>query len=277
MRPDEPVHSAPRSGGLPIDGSARVLVLTGAGISADSGLTTFRGSHGLWEGHRVEDVATPEGFERDPELVWRFYSDRRAAADAASPNAAHLALVSLERRLGDRFLLATQNVDGLHARAGSRRILEVHGSLWRTRCSLCDAEAFRDERYPVRPPIPTCRNCGGLLRPAIVWFGEMLDSGGERRIGEFIGDARRAGERLVFLAVGTSGSVYPAAGYARIAKSHGAGTWLVNLEAPANATDFDHILLGRAAVVLPPLIDGPSRSLRDSTASTPAGADTMAP
>lgn len=239
---------------LHFDGSTRLLVLTGAGISADSGLATFRGQGGLWAGHRVEDVASPEGFERDPSLVWRFYGERRGAAAAAAPNAAHEALAAIERRLGERFLLATQNVDGLHQRAGSRRVLEVHGSLWRSQCSQCDAEPIVDDAYPVGEPLPRCGACGALMRPAVVWFGEALDYRDEWLLKRFIKDAERARVRLVFLAVGTSGSVYPAAGYARYARDFGAETWLVNLEPPSNAALFDRIVLGRAAEVLPALL-----------------------
>src|SRR5450759_2277649 len=134
--------------------------MTGAGISAESGLATFRGAGGLWDGQPVERVATPEGFATDPALVWRFYSQRRAQAAAAAPNRAHRALAALEDRLGDRFLLATQNVDGLHQRAGSRRVVEMHGSLWRTRCAVCPAPPF-DDRTPVEPPQRVHRGSGG--------------------------------------------------------------------------------------------------------------------
>ncbi len=243
---------------LELDDRTRVLVLTGAGISAESGLATFRGAGGLWSGHRVEEVATPEAFERDPELVWRFYSERRAAAAAAEPNDGHRALARLEARLGDRFLLATQNVDGLHARAGSRRIVELHGSLWARRCSRCDRPATEDGAWPVVPPLPTCDLCGteppAFMRPAIVWFGEQLDVDDERRVKRFVKDAEWAGERLVFLAVGTSATVWPAAGYARYARDFGAETWLVNLEAAENVEAFDRVVLGPAGAVLPALL-----------------------
>ena len=240
--------------------------MTGAGISAESGLATFRGSGGLWEDEPVEEVATPRGFARDPGRVWRFYSARRAAADAARPNAAHLALAALERRMGDRFLLATQNVDGLHLAAGSERVVELHGSLWRTRCSRCNRAAFPDRRYPVTPPLPVCEVCAGqgrepaYLRPAIVWFEEMLDAEDQERIARFL--RRAAAERapLHFLAIGTSGTVYPAAAYVRYAKDLGATTWLANLEAPENAWAFDHVVTGAATAVVPRLlgVDAPA-------------------
>lgn len=239
----------------PIDARTWLLVLTGAGISAESGLSTFRGGGGLWDGQRVEDVATPDAFRRDPALVWHFYSERRAAAAAASPNAAHRALAELEDLLGDRFLLVTQNVDGLHARAGSRRLVEIHGSLWRTKCSACRLPPFSDEAFPIEPPLPRCPRCeaGGrtaLLRPDIVWFGEPLDPGLQGRVIDFIRAAHASSERFVFLAVGTSGQVYPAAAYVDAAKAGGAETWLANLEEPANVASFDRRFIGPATASL---------------------------
>jgi NAD-dependent deacetylase len=239
----------------PIDARTRLLVLTGAGISAESGLATFRGSGGLWDGQRVEDVATPDAFRRDPARVWHFYSERRAAAAAADPNAAHRALVELEELLGDRFLLVTQNVDGLHARAGSGRLIEIHGSLWRAKCSACRLPPFTDEDFPIEPPLPRCPRCaaGGrtaLLRPDIVWFGEPLDPELQGRTIDFMRDANRSGERFIFLAVGTSGQVYPAAAYVDAAKAGGAEAWLANLEEPANAASFDRRFIGPATASL---------------------------
>jgi NAD-dependent deacetylase len=238
---------------IPIDERTRVLVLTGAGISAESGLATFRGAGGLWDGHPVEQVASPEGFAADPGLVWRFYSVRRRDAAAAEPNAAHRALATLEARLRDRFLLATQNVDGLHARAGSERVVEIHGSLWRTRCSRCMRPPFADVAFPVEPPLPRC-SCGGLLRPDIVWFGEMLHAADTERVDRFMRVAARSGGRFVFLAVGTSGNVYPAAGYVDTARRHGAETWLANLDPAANAGRYEHVVGGPAAAILPRLL-----------------------
>jgi NAD-dependent deacetylase len=239
---------------IPIDDRTRVLVLTGAGISAESGLATFRGAGGLWDGHPVEQVASPEGFAADPVLVWRFYSMRRRDAASAEPNAAHLALAALEARLGDRLLLVTQNVDGLHRRAGSARLVEVHGTLWRTRCSACMRPPFADAAFPVEPPLPRCA-CGALLRPDIVWFGEMLDAADTRRVDRFMREAGGSGAQFVFLAVGTSGNVYPAAGYVNAARSLGAETWLANLDPAENAGSFDHLVTGPAGTTLPFLFD----------------------
>jgi len=250
-----PVTWEARVGDAPIsiDDGTRILVLTGAGVSAESGLATFRGAGGLWEGHPVEQVASPEGFAADPELVWRFCGRRREQAAAVAPNAAHRALAALEERLGDRFLLVTQNVDGLHRRAGSERVVEIHGSLWRSRCSRCPRAPFPDASYPVEPPLPRCA-CGALLRPDIVWFGELLDPVATRRVDAFMGESGRPGGRFVFLAVGTSGNVYPAAGYVDAARWHGAETWLANLDPAANAGRFDHVVQGPAGAVLPRLL-----------------------
>jgi len=239
---------------ISFDDTTRLLVLTGAGISAESGLATFRGAGGLWEGSRVEDVATPEAFEANPERVLRFYAARRLGAGAAHPNAAHLALAEAEARLGDRFLLATQNVDGLHARAGSRHTLEIHGSLWRSRCSRCHAGPVEDRSTEIAHPLRACATCGSLMRPDIVWFGEMLDPAHEWAVRSFVKAADMARARLVFLAIGTSGNVYPAAGYVRYAKDLGAETWLANADEAANAHWFDHIVTGPATGVVPALL-----------------------
>lgn len=234
----------------------RLLVLTGAGASAESGISTFRDAGGLWEQHRLEDLATPEAFERNPALVWRFYSRRRAAAKACLPNAGHLALAAIEERLGERFLLVTQNVDALHLRAGSQRVIELHGNLFKTRCSRCGREPFADEQLyeEALPECDRCRKAGrsALLRPHIVWFGEPLFPGNLEAIEAFLAQGPGAG--LVFLAVGTSGVVYPAAGLVSVAKAHGAQTWLVNAEPPDNRSAFDRFVQGKSAEVLPPLL-----------------------
>lgn len=239
-----------------VERDARVLVLTGAGASADSGIPTFRDAGGLWESHRVEDVGSPEGFRRDPQLVWRFYSERRAGVMRASPNAGHAALAALEARLEDRFLLATQNVDGLHVRAGSTRVLELHGSLLRTRCACCDREPFVDADL-YASTLPFCARCDargdtGILRPDIVWFGEALQRAHLDRIEDFV---RRERGPLIFVAIGTSGAVYPAAGIVDAVRRMHGRTWLVNAEPAANAGRFHHVVLGKSAQLLPALFD----------------------
>jgi len=239
----------------PIDDETSVLVLTGAGISAESGIPTFRDAGGLWESHAIEDVASPGGFERDPALVWRFYSERRRKARTCAPNPGHRALALLERRLGDRFLLASQNVDGLHGRAGSERLVELHGNLFLSRCSHCARPPFSDEAEHTGA-LPRCEQCGtGLWRPHIVWFGEMLDPEHLERIDHFMGKAKR----LVFLAVGTSGAVWPAAGLVGVARARGADTWLVNAERAENTGHFHHFVQGESGTVLPDLLASTSR------------------
>jgi NAD-dependent deacetylase len=223
----------------------RVAALTGAGVSAESGLATFRNSGGLWEGHAVEDVATPEAFQRNPELVWRFYNARRSALRAARPNAGHAALAELERRWGDRFTLATQNVDGLHQAAGSRRVLELHGGLARVRCSAC--RAVTDRAGEDLPGLPRCGACGGLLRPDVVWFHEMLPDGVWRAASEAV----EACDCL--LVVGTSAVVYPAAGLIGMARAVGAAVVEVNLEPAASVTGLIG-LYGKSGEILPRLV-----------------------
>lgn len=241
---------------LPVTDTTHVLVLTGAGISAESGIPTFRDAGGLWEGHDVREVATLDGFVRDPLLVWRFYSQRRAALDGVVVNPAHHALAALEARLGERFLLVTQNIDGLHRAAGHTRLIELHGDLMRSRCSRCDRPPFEDRsvyRPNVAPMCGRCRAAGkdALLRPDVVWFGEPIDRGHLARIEAFV---RAAGRSLVFLAVGTSGLVEPAASLVDAARTVGGHSWLVNAEPPANAARFDHVVLGKAGTTLPALL-----------------------
>ena len=244
------------AGPIPIDDRTRVLVLTGAGVSAESGIPTFRGAGGLWRTFRAMDLATPEAFARDPALVWSFYAERRAQAGTCAPNPGHLGIARLEERLGDRFLLATQNVDGLHRVAGSRRMVELHGHLFSTRCSGCDRPPFEDATAHPAPPV--CDLCGALLRPHIVWFGEALDGEHLARIDDFLRPG--PGERLVFLAAGTSGAVYPAAGLVEVARRAGASTWLVNVDEADNAHRFEHVVLGRSGDVLPALLGAPGPS-----------------
>jgi NAD-dependent deacetylase len=224
----------------------RLFVLTGAGISAESGLATFRGSGGLWNGYRVEEVATPEAWEANPELVWRFYSMRRRDAMAAEPNAAHLALAAIEQQMGDRFYLCTQNVDDLHERAGSVRLHHMHGSLFQSRCVRCERPFADRNTYESAAELPQCETCGQPVRPHIVWFGEIpLDMEGIYR------ELERA---TVLLVIGTSGSVYPAAGFVHIANQRGIRTVYIGPEEPQNAEAFDETLLGAAAAAVPQLL-----------------------
>jgi len=224
----------------------RVFVLTGAGISAESGLPTFRASDGLWAGHAIEDVCTPGAWERDPALVWEFYSARRLAGQEAEPNPAHFALAELEARLGDRFFLCTQNVDDLHERAGSVQLVHMHGELAKSRCERECGRAPVEDRtiYRSLAEVGRCA-CGARLRPHIVFFGEIpleMD-----RIQHEIGQA------TLMLVVGTSGSVYPAANFVHWARVGGARTVYVGPEPPLNAAAFTHVVVGRAGEVLPKL------------------------
>lgn len=228
---------------LPTD---RVFVLTGAGISAESGLPTFRAEDGLWAGQRVDEVCTPEAWERNPEKVWRFYSARRAQGAQAEPNPAHRALAELEQDLAGRLFLCTQNVDDLHERAGSHNLLHMHGQLDRARCERdCGRPPVEDRTiYANLSEVPHCP-CGGRLRPHIVFFGEIpleMD-----RIQEEI-------ERSTLMVViGTSGSVYPAVNFVHWARLHKARTVYVGPEPPLNASAFTHIVEGKAGQVLPGL------------------------
>ena len=224
----------------------RVFVLTGAGISAESGLPTFRASDGLWAGNRIEDVCTPEAWERNPWRVWEFYSARREAGAKAQPNPAHVALAELERRLGERFFLCTQNVDDLHERAGSRRLLHMHGELSKAHCEDNCGRAPVEDRaiYRSLDEVGRCP-CGGRLRPHIVFFGEIpLEM---PRIQAEIGRA------TLMLVIGTSGSVYPAASFVQWARQHGARTIYVGPEPPLNASAFTQVVAGNAGTVLPEL------------------------
>ena len=227
----------------------RLFVLTGAGISAESGIPTFRDSNGLWQGWRFEDVASPEAWARDPQLVWKFYSMRRAGAVPCKPNPAHLTIAELERKLGDRFFLCTQNVDNLHEKAGSRRLAHMHGELFKSRCDTCSRAPFEDNRT-YESELPQCQ-CGGRIRPHIVWFGEVPFEM-DRIIAEL--------DRCTVLAViGTSGVVHPAASFVHWARQKYASggdpvrTIYVGPEEPANREAFDECVLGKAGAVLPGL------------------------
>ena len=224
----------------------RVFVLTGAGISAESGLPTFRASDGLWAGHRIEDVCTPEALGRNPALVWQFYSERRANCAAAQPNPAHIAFAELERQLGERFFLCTQNVDGLHDRAGSKRLVHMHGELAKARCEAeCGRPPVEDHAvYRTLAEVGRCE-CGARLRPHIVFFGEIpLEM---NRI------EREIARCTVMIVVGTSGSVHPAASFVHWASLAGARTIYIGPEPPLNASAFSQVVEGNAGAVLPGL------------------------
>ncbi len=227
--------------------ASRVCVLTGAGVSAESGVPTFRASDGLWEGHRIEDVASPMGFERDPRLVWDFYNARRANVRTVRPNPAHAALVRLEARYGTRFTLVTQNVDGLHRVAGSKNLLEIHGSLYRTRCTGCGE--VRDRGLDPLPELPHC-HCAAMLRPDIVWFYENLP------VDVWEAAQIAASECDVMLVVGTSAVVHPAASLIPIAQqTNGATVVEVNMTRTEASHLADVGLYGPSGQVLPKLVD----------------------
>jgi NAD-dependent deacetylase len=225
----------------------RVVILTGAGISAESGIPTFRDANGLWNQHRVEDVASPEGWVADASLVWKFYSQRRREAAPCLPNAAHMAVAELEARLGERFLLVTQNVDDLHEKAGSKRVIHMHGELYKSRCEdpECASAPFADSKL-YESTLPLCR-CGAKQRPHIVWFGEMPF--------EMHAIKRAVQASDVFITIGSSGSVYPAAGLVgeilyRKQQGERARSIYIGLQKPDNAASFDEVVLGPASATV---------------------------
>lgn len=228
-----------------MDDIRNIVILTGAGVSAESGVATFRGPGGLWEGHRVEDVCTPEALRRDAALVHRFYDERRAKLDLVEPNAAHRALARLDAEWPGELLLVTQNVDDLHERAGSRRMVHMHGAL---RSALCAACGDRVEWQGALPPGSECPDCGSpALRPDIVFFGEMpyhmevID--------------RALAEADLFVSIGTSGAVYPAAGFVRTARHHGARTLELNLDPSEGSSWFGESRMGPAGTLVPPWVE----------------------
>lgn len=223
-----------------------LVVFSGAGVSAESGLATFRGAGGLWEGHRVEEVATPEAFARNPDLVWRFYAQRREKARSAQPNAAHLAIAAFQD-LFPSLVVVTQNVDGLHQRAGSRDVVELHGSLWTLVCTSCAAQR-QDYQVPFPVLPPTCPRCGGLERPGVVWFGEELPPEAWYRAESVCSHVDG------MLVVGTSGLVWPAAGLVELASHCGARIVEVNPEPSALSPLANLRLPLRAGEVLPSLL-----------------------
>jgi NAD-dependent deacetylase len=223
-----------------------IVILTGAGISAESGLATFRGPDGLWEGHRVEDVATPEAFQRDPALVQRFYDARRAQLAEVAPNAAHEALARLDSKWPGELLIVTQNVDDLHERAGARRLLHMHGELKSAWCLGCDARMPWESELSASHRCPGCGESGGL-RPDIVWFGEMPYE--MERIDRALLDTD------LFVSIGTSGAVYPAAGFVQSARYAGARTLELNLEPSLGSVWFEETRTGPAGVLVPEWVD----------------------
>ncbi len=222
-----------------------VCCLTGAGVSAESGVPTFRGQGGFWQGRRAEDLATPQAFQRDPEGVWKFYNYRREKLLDCKPNAGHTAITALEAVFDD-WTLITQNVDGLHRQAGSRNIVELHGNIWTTRCTACyqEFDHFGDKLSRR----PACEDCGGLLGPGVVWFGEMLPP-------DALTAAQDAASRCqAILVVGTSSVVEPAASMARWARAHGALVVEINLERTPLSQEADECLFGKAGEILPTLV-----------------------
>ncbi len=222
-----------------------VAVLTGAGISAESGVPTFRGEGGLSKQFRAVDLATPEAFSRDPKLVWEFYNWRRELLAPLSPNPGHFALAEIEHRV-PHFTLITQNIDGLHGKAGSRSLIELHGNLWKVRCTGCET-VIENRRIPL-PELPACEECGSLLRPHVVWFGEMLEP-------QVINAAYEAIDSCdLMIVIGTSGTVQPAASMGMQAKRNGASVAEINLE-PTPYSDVYHISIsGKSGEILPKLL-----------------------
>ncbi len=226
----------------------RIVVLTGAGVSAESGIKTFRDSNGLWENHAIEEVASPVGFDRNPDLVLEFYNQRRQQllSDAVKENAAHVALARLEREYPGEFLLVTQNIDDLHERAGSTNLIHIHGELLKKRCKRCgEVSEIRADLLSTTP----CSNCNhaGSLRPHIVWFGEMPFEM------ERIETALRCCD--LFVSIGTSGAVYPAAGFVSVANAVGARTVTLNLEESNNGSSFQEGRYGPATNIVPNFVD----------------------
>lgn len=223
-----------------------VAVLTGAGISQESGLRTFRDAqNGLWQQYRPEELASPQAFTRNPKLVWDWYAWRREAVKGARPNAAHYALVEMERHIPD-FTLITQNVDGLHQMAGSQNVIELHGNIQRVRCSVCGQQALNWEENGI--DVPRCQRCGGLLRPDVVWFGEPLPP---QALEAAVEAARRC---QVFFSIGTSGVVQPAASLPHTAKRKGALVIEINLEETPLTRHVDFAFHGKAGEIVPALV-----------------------
>lgn len=226
--------------------ASHLVVFTGSGVSRESGVPTFRGEEGLWRNYRSEDLATAEAFERDPVLVWDWYDYRRQIIADAEPNPAHIAIAELEQ-LCDDFCLITQNVDGLHARAGSTDPVELHGNIWRARCTK-ELRVVDLPETPLREKPPRCRSCGALLRPDVVWFGEPLP------VRAFEASRREASSCDAMLVVGTSAVVRPAASLPLVAKHNGATVVEINTSFTPFSVLIDATLIGRAGEILPELV-----------------------
>lgn len=221
-----------------------LVILTGAGISAESGIRTFRDQNGLWEDHPIEEVATPEGFRADPDKVWKFYNERRSALAETQPNPAHLAIAEMEQIWKGSFLLITQNVDDLHQKAGSKQIIPMHGELCKARCSVCDSRQSLE--YDAAPSI-TCEQCQSPLRPHIVWFGEI-----PLELNQIYS---KIGACDWFIVIGSSGLVYPAAGFVSLAKNHGAKTMGINSDPGTYHPDMDFFHCAKAGEFVPELMN----------------------
>ncbi|HEX3034278.1 MAG TPA: NAD-dependent deacylase [Thermodesulfobacteriota bacterium] len=226
-----------------IDNASNIMVLTGAGISAESGIPTFRGEEGLWKQYRPEDIATPQAFLRDPRFVWKWYDMRRQTIKDARPNPGHYALRDLENQK-HKFTLVTQNIDGLHRIVGSKNIIEMHGNIWQTRCTKCK-RIEQNYDVPLKELPPTCTNCGAITRPNVVWFGEIIPM-------TLIDKALIAIEECeVMLIVGTSGMVEPAASMGLVAKQTGKTVIEINTNPTYNSPLYDITILGRSGDILP--------------------------
>jgi NAD-dependent deacetylase len=241
MQPDDSIVKIAQR----IQSASRISVITGAGVSAASGVPTFRGEEGLWKNFSPQELATPEAFRKDPKLVWEWYDWRRALISKCNPNAAHMVLASWSKRYPG-FTLITQNVDGLHEKAGAQDVIRFHGSLWyvycQDRCESSPREWFYDE-VPLPSVPPLCPHCGGLIRPAVVWFGEGID-------GEVMNRSMAALDCDIFLTVGTSALIYPAAGLVNEAHKRGAFTAEINLEETPASETVDLSIQGPAEEVL---------------------------
>lgn len=241
MKNQNPIHEVARR----LGSACRVTVLTGAGISAASGVPTFRGNEGLWKSYSPQQLATPEAFQKDPRLVWEWYNWRRDLISRCQPNPAHHVLARWSQRYPE-FALITQNVDGLHERAGTEHVIRFHGSIWEVRCwNSCDAspKSWVDTTVPFAQVPPPCPYCGGIIRPGVVWFGEGIDGG-------VLEESARALQCEIFLTVGTSAQVYPAAGLAGQAHSNGAFTVEINVETTPASHYVDLSIQGPAEIVL---------------------------